>query len=132
MEKNREWFSTTGVNHVAGTRLTSDIGQTVGGVAVLYPRDLLDGTARRAAERLIIGALIVSIVTGAAAFPVVSWLLARVRRDVHRLADATEGKPVEADPLPKDARSASEAALAGIAAIVAQADLEGRKKESVS
>jgi hypothetical protein len=132
MEKSREWFSALGADLVAGTRLTSDIGQTVGGVAVLYPRDLLDGTARRAAERLVFGAVIVSLVTGAAAFPVVSWLLARVRRDVHRLADATEGKPVEAAPLPKEARGASEAALAGIAAIAAESGLGDRQKELVS
>jgi hypothetical protein len=120
--RQADWLAPYKDDMVAGTRLTSDIGQTVGGVAVLYPRNLLAAVSRQAAERLAIGAIVIAAITALATFQVVSWLLGRVRREVGRLVAAAEGGPSAADSLPAEARRVSDEALAGIAAVMTQAD----------
>lgn len=128
--RQADWLAPYKHDMVAGTRLTSDIGQAVGGVAVLYPRNLLAAVSRQAAERLALGALVIAAITALAAFPVVSWLLGRVRREVGGLVAQAEGGPSTADSLPAEARRVSEEALAGIAAVMTEAGVERTARAS--
>lgn len=115
--RDPNWTAVEGDVAVAGTRLSNDIRQTVGGVAVLYSRETRLQMLRTMAEKLALAAVFAGVVTALINWLGVSILIRRARREIGRADAALQDGTATGDSPFVAARGMGEAALHDIASI---------------
>jgi hypothetical protein len=111
------WTAVEGDVAVAGTRLSNDIRQTVGGIAVLYSRQTRELMLRTMAEKLTVAAVVAGAVTALLTWLGVSILVRRVRREIGQVDAALRDGADGQDTPFAGARKTSDDALNDIAAV---------------
>jgi hypothetical protein len=123
--RDPNWTAVEGDVAVAGTRLSNDIRQTVGGVAVLYSRETRMQMLRVMAEKLAVAAVVAGLITVLINWLGVSILIRRARREIGQ-ADAAlkEGTGDTASTFDA-ARRMGDTALEEIAAVAGEVERLG-------
>ncbi len=123
--RDANWTAVEGDVAVAGTRLSNDIRQAVGGIAVLYAQETRQQMLRIMAEKLALAAVIAGVVTALINWLGVNILIRWARRDI-ATADAAlrDGLEDRASPI-EDARAMSDAALSNIATVSVEVERVG-------
>lgn len=114
------WADDSGATLVAGARLSNDSRQLVGGIAVLYSRQVHEALTARVARSLAFGGIASAAAAAVLAHLGVSLLLRRLRREVGGLRTALEGGEGFPAPEPAEARKAAEQAVSEIDATAAE------------
>ncbi len=123
---DEDWTADAGTMLVAGTRVSNDSRQTVGGVAVLYSHERHDRMIARAGRSLAEAGLVSALAAIAAAYGGVSLLVRWLRREVGRVQAALDGGN---DPAPPELRAALEQTQAALADIAGAEQELGRLSE---
>ncbi len=123
--RDANWTAVEDDVAVSGTRLSNDIRQTVGGIAVLYSRETRMQMLRVMAEKLGLAALVAGLATALLNWLGVSILIRRARREIGQADAALRDGTGDGASAFDAARRMGDTALGEIAAVAGEVERLG-------